>query len=308
MKKVHKIRAFFLCYYETGDSMDKKNKLDDFGTEDTYKLYRTIYEIIHPTISKKNISNYKIMVDEKLEPLRIFYPKKISKLEKAIIYVPGKSWVVNGVKNYSEVCTNFVKELDTIVIAIDYELNPKRGYHTTVDNCYCTIKYLIEGLDRVGIPKEKITLLGDSTGASILANISSEKEPIIKKQILFYPALNLTFTNKENYPSLEKNTKLDLLTFSHLDSFAKTYITDNYLSPLTKNNDKMWPTTLIITGDLDPVRDEGIELGKRLRQENKNSKAVNIKFSTHGFLNSKDEESIEESMKEIKKFITKKER
>ena len=27
-------------------------------TEDKYKLYRTVHEIIHPTISKKNISNY----------------------------------------------------------------------------------------------------------------------------------------------------------------------------------------------------------------------------------------------------------
>ena len=40
-------------YHETGDNMNKKNTVDDFGTEDTYKLYRTVYEIIHPTISKK---------------------------------------------------------------------------------------------------------------------------------------------------------------------------------------------------------------------------------------------------------------
>ena len=102
--------------------MDRKNILDDFGTEDTYKLYRTVYEIIHPTISKRNISNYKIIIEENLVPLRIFYPKKISKLEKAIIYIPGKSWIVNGIKNYSDVCQDLVKELDTIIIALDYEL------------------------------------------------------------------------------------------------------------------------------------------------------------------------------------------
>ena len=84
--------------------------LDDFGTEDTYKLYRTIYEIIHPTISKKNISNYKIILQEDLIPLRIFYPKKISKLEKAVIYIPGKSWIVNGIKNYSEVAIELSKK------------------------------------------------------------------------------------------------------------------------------------------------------------------------------------------------------
>ena len=67
--------------------MNLKTKIDDFGTEDTYKLYRTIYEILHPTISKKNISNYKIIIQENLIPLRIFYPKKISKIDKIIIYL-----------------------------------------------------------------------------------------------------------------------------------------------------------------------------------------------------------------------------
>lgn len=286
--------------------MDKKNIIDDFGTENTYKLYRTIYEIIHPTISKRNISNYKIIIDENLVPLRIFYPKKISKLEKAIIYIPGKTWIVNGIKNYSDVSLELVKELDTIIIALDYSLED--NYNKTVNTCYQTLKYLIEGLNRVGIEKEKITVIGDSTGASILANICSDNENIISKQILLYPALNLTFEEKEKYPSLEQNNKVDLLTLSHLKNFTKNYIKDDYKSPLKNNDYNSWPSTLIITGDLDPVRDEGIELGKLLRQENKKSKVINIKFATHGFLNNKDEESIEEAIKEIKKFINKKEK
>lgn len=286
--------------------MDKKNIIDDFGTENTYKLYRTIYEIIHPTISKRNISNYKIIIDENLVPLRIFYPQKISKLEKAIIYIPGKTWIVNGIKNYSDVSLELVKELDTIIIALDYSLED--NYNKTVNTCYQTLKYLIEGLNRVGIEKEKITVIGDSTGASILANICSDNENIISKQILLYPALNLTFEEKEKYPSLEQNNKVDLLTLSHLKNFTKNYIKDDYKSPLKNNDYNSWPSTLIITGDLDPVRDEGIELGKLLRQENKKSKVINIKFATHGFLNNKDEESIEEAIKEIKKFINKKEK
>ena len=288
--------------------MDRKNILDDFGTEDTYKLYRTVYEIIHPTISKRNISNYKIIIEENLVPLRIFYPKKISKLEKAIIYIPGKSWIVNGIKNYSDVCQDLVKELDTIIIALDYELTSEYGYNKTIDTCDKTLQYLITGLNRVGIEKDKITVIGDSTGASILANIANEKKNMISKLILLYPALNLTFEDQEKYPSLNQNNKVNLLTLSHLKTFAKTYIKKDYKSPLKKENYKTWPTTLIITGDLDPVRDEGIELGNKLKQENKNSKSINIKFATHGFLNNKDEETIEESMKEIKKFITKKER
>ena len=295
-----------MCYHETGDNMNKKNTADDFGTEDTYKLYRTVYEIIHPTISKKNISNYKIMMQEDLVPLRIFYPKKISKIEKVIIYLPGKTWIVNGIKDYTDICQALVKELDILVIALDYTQD---WYHKTVEICKNTVEYLIHGLNRVGIEKEAITLMGDSTGASLLASITQlEKEPL-SKQILLYPALNLTFENPENYPSLEQNNKLDLLTLNHLKTYEKKYIDKKYYhSPLTEESYETWPTTLIITGDLDPVRDEGMALAKNTRKENRKSKIINIKFASHGFLNSKDEESIEEAMKEIKKFISKKER
>ena len=287
--------------------MKEVTNIDDFGTKDTYKLYRSVYEIIHPAISKRNISNYKIIIDDNLTPLRIFYPKKISKIEKVIIYIRSNLRLVQGKKNYSEVIEDIVKRFDTLVIALDYELEEK-NYTKCVNTCYETIKYLIEGLNRVGIEKDKITVIGDSTGASILANIANEKKNMISKLILLYPALNLTFEDQEKYPSLNQNNKVDLLTLSHLKEFAKTYIKKDYKSPLKKENYKTWPTTLIITGDLDPVRDEGIELGNKLKQENKNSKSINIKFATHGLLNSKDEESIEECMKEIKKFITKKER
>lgn len=290
--------------------MNKQKQIDDFGTEDTYKLYRTVYEIIHPTISKKNISDYKIIIQEDLVPLRIFYPKKISKLEKAIIYVPGKLWIVNGIKNYAEVACNLVKETDTIIIALDYSFQEKNSYNQTVEKCYQTIKYLLKGLDRLGMPKDNITLLGDSLGASIIANANiSSNECLEVKEILFYPALNLLFEEREKYPSLDQNNKLDLLTLEHLKIFKNNYIEEkSYQSPLKLNNYSTWPNTLIITGDLDPLRDEGIALAKLLRKNNKKAKALNIKFASHGFLNSKDEESIEEAMKEIKKFIVKKEK
>lgn len=289
--------------------MELKNGQDDFGTENTYKLYRTVYEIIHPAISKKNISDYKIIIDENLIPLRIFYPKKISKLTKAIIYVPGKTWIVNGVKNYTDVSTFLVKETDTIVIAIDYSLIDKTSYNDNITKCLNTINYLIEGLNRVGIENESITVIGDSIGASILSGVASQKENKIPRLILLYPALNLLFEDIEKYPSIDQNNKLDLLTLSHLRILKDKYIEEkNYQSPLKIKNYETWPTTLIITGDLDPVRDEGIALGKILKEQNIKSKVVNLKFASHGFLNSKDEESIEECMKEIKKFATKKER
>lgn len=297
--------AFFLWYYENGDIMNQELTQNDFGPEDTYRLYRTVYEIIHPTISKKNISNYKIMMQDNFIPLRIFYPKKISKIEKVIIYIHGKKWITNSTKTYSEVCTNIVNELDILVIALDYELKDKACYNEIVKKCFETIDYLYKGLKRVGIKSENIIAIADSVGASILTNIiTSAKESLVKKQILLYPVLDLSLSNKESYPSLERKNQLDETTIKHLKKFRDIYVDQKtYKSPLQEKKYKNWPSTLIITGDLDPVRDEGIELFKRLFKENKKTQNLNIKFASHGFLNDKDTETLEECFKEIKSFI-----
>ncbi len=285
--------------------MEERNNLDDFGTSDTYKLYRSVYEIVHPAISKRNISNYKIILDDNLVPLRIFYPKKISKIEKVIIYYRSNLRLVQGIKNYTEVLENLVKKLDILIIALDYKI--ENTYSECVNNCYETTKYIIEGLNRIGIENNKITLIGDSLGASILTSINMISKIKLPREILLYPALNLKGEDKEKYPSLEQNNKLDLLTLPHLGQIKRKYIDDKYISPLKLDNYTSWPKVLVITGDLDPLRDEGKELALRLRKDNKSPKGVNITFASHGFLNSKDEESIEEALKEIKKFIAKKE-
>lgn len=293
---------FFLCYYYTGDSMNENIIKNDFGSEDTYKLYRTVYEIIHPTISKKNISNYKIMIQEDLVPLRIFYPKKISTITRVILYIHGKRWMINGFYSYKEVCERLVQEMDTLVIVLDYENNT---YQKIVEQSYQTIKYLYKGLNRVGIEKENIITIGDSVGASILSSVVLMDKSMIKKEILLYPALDFSFKTK--YPSMEQNSQIDLLTMNHLRTYCNKYIDlKKYDSVMSEKDYSDWPNTLVITGDLDPLRDEGEEFSKRLRKTNKKSKYINIKFASHGFLNSKDEEAKDECFVEMKNFILKK--
>ena len=96
-------------------------KHNEFEKEEKYKLYRTVKEILHPTISKRNISNYKIMIKEELLPVRVFYPKKVSNLEKIMIYIHGESKITKCKEKYSEISQELAKELEQLVISIDYE-------------------------------------------------------------------------------------------------------------------------------------------------------------------------------------------
>ena len=50
--------------------------INNFEDEDRYNLFRSVGELIHPVISKRNISDYNIILEEYLYPVRVYYPKK----------------------------------------------------------------------------------------------------------------------------------------------------------------------------------------------------------------------------------------
>ena len=91
---------------------------NEFDSEIKYKLFRTVNEILHPTISKKNISDYKIIMDEDILPVRVFYPKKVTNIDKAIIYIHGNGEVSNCVGEYANICKNFAIKTNSLLIAI----------------------------------------------------------------------------------------------------------------------------------------------------------------------------------------------
>ena len=64
----------------------KTTNVNSFDQTLKYKLYRTVYEIIHPTISKKNISSYRIVFNDDVLPVRVFYPKKVSNI-RGLLYM-----------------------------------------------------------------------------------------------------------------------------------------------------------------------------------------------------------------------------
>ena len=97
----------FLCYIKDGDKMS-----NTFEKDEKYRLYKTVKELFHPTISKKNISDYKIIVNENLLPLRIFYPEKVTNMKNVIIYLPGDVNLTKCYEKYSEISEKLYRNID----------------------------------------------------------------------------------------------------------------------------------------------------------------------------------------------------
>ena len=167
-------------------------KENNFDKVERYRLYRTVKEIIHPTISKKNISRYIIVLKEELYPVRIFYPEKVTNIDKITFFIHGNKEITK--MQYATCCTEIALKTESLVICIDYEETEEKKQ---ILKSYKTIKYILDELKTLKIENLKITLSGDSIGANIVLSINEMLQDDINqhKKLLFYPIL----TKLENY-------------------------------------------------------------------------------------------------------------
>ena len=278
--------------------------MNEFDKEIKYRLYRSVREILHPTISKKNISDYKIILNENLLPIRTYYPKKLSDLQRVIIFVHGNVKVTDCEGEYSDICKIFPDKTKSLVLAIEYK-DMKYKYKEMYNKIYDTIEYLYKELDRNNFPTRNIILMGDSTGGNIIASMNYiNKEKIqIQKEILFYPTLSLEYFGNTNYASLLREDEYNQNILNKLGKYYryisyKKDLKDALLNPLKQINEYN-PKTLIIIGNTDLVESEVKEYCKK----SDNYECLELPFLSHGFLKNLDDESSIEVFNKVNEFL-----
>ena len=272
---------------------------NEFDHETKYKLFRSVQEILHPTISKKNLSDYKIIVEEDILPVRVFYPKKISHLSKVILFVHGNGKITDCLFKYSDICKEFTTEMNILTIAIEYE--EEVGMYQKVSD---TIQYFYERLEKNDIHPEDIILMADSTGANILAKIHETKPEVeVQKEILFYPVLSSHYEDKNRYESFVLNAHFNLRLLENLEEyFQRICLPENLNEPFDFHEEKLKeiPNTLIFVGKVDSLKDE---IEEYTSKHSDWIQSVEVPFVGHGFLREMDEELINEVFDKIKEFI-----
>lgn len=202
------------------------------------KLYRNIHEIIHPSISRKNISEYRIIIKDELFPIQIFYPSKEIELKKVLIYIHSK-----------EIDYDYYQDLalktKRIVLVIDYQDSKEKLVDTT--------NYIIDELNNNIIMNDSIGIMGDFDGASLILEVNSSLVSSIKKVLLSPTNLELEKYNTKDILIISNNEKQtnyenvciikeSIYDFVHDINLATNekiyYLIINYLEGVDKNDSK----------------------------------------------------------------------
>ncbi|HOK49802.1 MAG TPA: alpha/beta hydrolase [Sedimentibacter sp.] len=233
--------------------------------------------------------DYKLRSKDHNIPVRVFSPHVHGDFP-VLLFFHGGGWVTGNIETYNKVCTNMAKLTKCKVASVDYRLAPENPFPAGLEDCYEAAKAFVT--NKV-INDKEVILIGDSAGGNLAAAVSllarERKEFKVKKQILIYPATYNDHSENSPFRSLVENGRDYLLTSKRIRDYMDLYISKKedfyspYFAPLLSKDLSMQPKTLIITAEYDPLRDEGEEYGKKLREAGNYVEIYRIKDGLHGF-------------------------
>ena len=234
-------------------------------------------------------------------PVRLYFPSEEAMSGEPVegekypvlLFFHGGGWVTESVENYDRVCSRMAQSTGHIVMSVEYRLAPEYRFPVPLEDCYAAAKALYTGHLVLPADPDRITIIGDSAGGNLVAAVCLKARDTgdfaPKKQILIYPAVSNCYTKKSPYKSVQENGQDYLLTAVKMEDYLKLYESSTedrqnpYFAPILAKDLSHMPETLILTAEFDPLRDEGEEYGKRLKEAGNYVEIHRIPDALHGY-------------------------
>lgn len=287
----------------------------DLDVKKNYKIERTIVNLVnHHYFRRGYVSlDRKISLDDHEIPMRLFLPgKKVRR--RILLYFHGGGWVFGNIDSYDKTCANLAKATDHMVISVDYRLAPEFRFPAAAEDCYEAARSVFAHASLMDVDRNQITLIGDSAGGNLAAAVSlmarDRGEFFPRRQILIYPSTYHDHTAASPYASVHLNGTDCILTAKRINDYMDLYRSreedrkNPYFAPLVASDFSRQPDTLIVTAELDPLRDEGEDYGEKLRKGGNRVQIHRVGDALHGFITkSPHHVHVKEALETINRFL-----
>ncbi len=179
------------------------------------------------------------------------------------VYFHGGGWVLGSQDSDDPLCRDLCVRSNSIILSVDYRHAPETRFPGPVDDAFAAVKWAAENAAILGAIPGQIAVAGWSAGgnlAAVVAQLARDAGgPAIVGQLLLTPVTDSDTTRG----SYTENGEGFALTASLMRWFW-----DHYTDPAQRNDPRVaplkatslagLPPAFIVTGEFDPLRDEGM--------------------------------------------------
>ena len=142
-----------------------------------------------------NIDTLKITKDSLT--VFIFKPQHLSKNSPVIVYFHGGAFVLPWTNVSVTYASLLARSFNAIVVGVDYRVAPEYPFPTPNNDCYATLLWTIENIEKWEGNPNQLIIAGESAGATLATTVAikAKKEQLIniKFQILDCPVAYIPF-------------------------------------------------------------------------------------------------------------------
>jgi acetyl esterase len=203
-------------------------------------------------------------------PVRIYTPRPADVPFPVLVWLHGGGHVVGNLDSYDALCRRLALSADCLVVSVGYRLAPEHKFPAGVIDSFAALAWTAQHAAEFGGDASRVAIGGDSAGANLAAVCAilarDAGAPALRFQLLVYPRT----APDEEFPSHHAFAEGYLLTRKTILWFHDHYRAsaadrdDFRYAPLICKDLSRLPPALIIIGEFDPLRDDGIAYARKL--------------------------------------------
>ena len=210
----------------------------------------------------------------------------------SVMYFHGGGWVLGGFDTHERLVRELANGAHAAMVFVEYTRSPEAKYPVALEEAYAATKWIADNGQNLNLNTSKLTVVGDSVGgnmATTVALLANERGgPALTFQLLFYPVTNASF-DTDSYNKYQDGF---FLTREAMKWFWNSYLPeganrkDPTISPLQASTEQLQdlPSTLIIVGENDVLRDEVEAYAHKLMKSGVQTSATRYLGTIHDFV------------------------
>lgn len=211
-------------------------------------------------VAVRSVQDISVPGADGLLPARVYRPEEAGPLPTVLLF-HGGGWVVGNLETHDSTARSIARDARAVVVSVAYRLAPESPFPAAVDDALAATAWAAKHLRELG-GNDALAVAGDSAGGNLAAVVALEMRTKLAAQLLIYPATLVGVDPAHGFPSLTDNGTgyfLETPTMRWFYHHYAAHVTapDARLSPLLATSFAGVAPAVVVTAEIDPLRDEG---------------------------------------------------
>ncbi|MGW8421706.1 alpha/beta hydrolase [Comamonas sp. HJ-2] len=224
------------------------------------------------------------------QPLKLrLYRPGTAQAAPVMVYFHGGGWCIGTLETHDNLCRHLARLTGMNIVSVDYRLAPEHVFPAALDDAYAATRWVALHAAELHCDARQLMVAGDSAGGNLaVATCLRAKEDGwrgISRQLLFYPVCDAHM----DAPSHALYGQMPFLTTEAMAAMWRHYhpaMPAHPLASIMQYPDLAGlPAAVLVTAELDILRDEGEAFGLRLQQAGVPVSSLRAQGMLHGFAN-----------------------